>query len=452
MEFIKSQKFRKFILIFFVLFFASYLLYQVCMANYMPVKTETALLKTVEKGIDTTVFVVRDEHYMNTNNSTNIKVPLVNDGERIANGECIAAEFTSKEDADRFVKAREIEQMIEKYETLKSRERINISDIKTYDNDTNSLFDDYIEEISSGNFNEARKKIDDFCDRLTSRQIAMGEEVECDALITQLKSELSKTGKPNPSYIYSDSTGYYLSNVDGYENVIDYSSIDKITTKQIEEAISTKKEPDNTSVGKIVNNFNWYMLCSVKSKDVENLNVGDTVTVRFKNAASMDEEVSVYAINREEKEKVSLVLKSNSVTSKSFPLRIEEVKIITETFDGYKIDKDALRTLDGANGVYILRGRIVGFRRVTILHTEENYVVVRTKEKEQEWLTQTQEAIDIEEYKENSIISERNREESQRIIDSESAYSAYEYLENRYISLYDEVIVEGRDIYAGKLV
>ena len=414
-------------------------------------KKQTALLKTVEDGIDTTVFIVRDEAYLGKIDSNKTSVSLVSDGERVAENEIIAAQFSSEEEAENYKKKLYYQNELDRYNSLLNQKKINISDILSYDLQMNDLFQKYVDSIRTNTFTDARESISDYCSKLTSRQSAMGGEIVLDEIINDLNSKLNKLRNIEPDFIISKSTGYFVNGVDGYENIIKYEDVLNVTTQKIEEAIKSEKNPDESYAGKIINHFNWYMVCSVTSKDVQNIKVGDTVDVRFQNAASMDEKVQVAAINTEGKDKVALVLKCNNVTSKVFPLRKEKVKIITDTFEGYSISKKAVRSLDGYNGVYVLRGKIINFRYVDIIYSDNENVIVRTYEDENRIIAEKkeQEKSSADDGTDRDIA--RRTEESDDIIVSENSHQSLIDI-GKYIKLYDEVIVKGSDLSDGKLV
>ena len=442
-----KTKFLKYFSIFLIIFLALYLTYRVISLNNGNYKTQTTLLKTVEEGIDTTVFIVRDEAYLNSIDSKKTSVSLISDGERVAENEIISALFDSEEDAENYKKRLFYESELERYNSLLTQERINISDIMTYDSKTDDLFTKYIENIRNNSFDEARDNITDFCSKLTSRQSAMGVEIDLDSIISNINSKINSLKGPDPELVLSESTGYFVNGIDGYEDVLEYDDIKNVTTDMIEKAIKTDKKPDNNYAGKIINNFSWYMVCSVTTKDVQNIDEGDYVYVRFLNSASEDEKAEVVAVNRESKDKVALVLKCNNVTSKVFPLRKEKVKIITNTLEGYAVSKDAVRSQNGENGVYILRGKIINFRYIDIIYTDEDYVLVRPYDEESNLIYQ------LKQLKKENESDENNRRISngEKTTDSDEIHIP-DIEMSKYIRLYDEVIIKGSDLSDGKLV
>ena len=86
-------------------------------------------------------------------------------------------------------------------------------------------------------------------------------------------------------------------------------------------------------------------------------------------------------------------------------MRKINIKIHTEEYAGYEIDRKALRTVDGEVGVYVQLGNVVRFKKVDIVYSDDSLVLSKKKEGE-----------------------------------------------SGYVCLYDEVIIEGTDLYDGKII
>lgn len=441
------------VLVYAVAFFMiAYLIYLAFDANYSPVQTEIATMKTVEKSISTKVFIVRDENYI-SGNATGTIVPLVEDGQRVAEGQDIAAIFSSDADASKYVELNKINEELERFENIEAAEKLNIRDIATYDQTTNDEFLSLVESIADGDYSSVSTYAYSVRDRVTSRQISLGYDVDTSSVLSELKAEASALSTAQPTYLAADNTGYYINSTDGYENVIDYSSIKKLTTSQIEKVLKSKPDESKISnIGKLVNNFNWYVVASVERNDIDEVYVGKSVKVRFLDSAAEDVEMTVAAINTDLNGKAALVLSCNKISAGTSQLRIENAEIILDTISGYRVPKEALRTLDGVNGVYIKRGNLVNFRRITTLYTGDDYVIARTYEAENSAYEAEMDEINEENRIYTAQLSERYREEPGWIIECEDLYSRSKLLQKSYIKLYDEVIVEGNGLYDNKIV
>ena len=429
-----------------------YIAYTALKANFSSVKTEVALMKTVEKSISTKVFIVRDEQYISSNISGTV-VPLVEDGQRVGEGQDIAAVFTNDTDAGKYVELQKINEECARFENIEASDKLNIRDMSTYDQTTNEEFLNLVESISKGDYEEIENYAFAVRDRETSRQISLGYNINTAGFISSLKAEAAKINVPKPTYLKADNTGYYISSSDGYENIIKYSDVTKLTVSQVNKALNAK--PDESKIsnrGKLVNNFNWYVVATVDRTDIDSAKTGDSVKIRFLDSSAGDVSATIAAINADSAGKVALVLKCNIISADTSQLRIENAEIILDTIIGYRIPKEALRTVDGVNGVYIKRGNLVNFRRITTLYTGDDYVIARTYEEETSNYAEDMDIIEEENRIYTAQISQRYREEPGWIIKKEDLYSRSKMLQVSYIKLYDEVIIEGKGLYDNKIV
>ncbi|MBP3330770.1 MAG: hypothetical protein J6L89_08055 [Clostridia bacterium] len=433
-------------------FMIVYLIYLALDANYSPVKTEVATMKTVEKSISTKVFIVRDENYISAKASGTV-VPLVEDGQRVGEGQEIAAVFADDKDADKYVELEQIYSELERFENIAAADKMNIRDITTYDQTTNEEFLNLVEAIADADYALVKTHAYSVRDRETSRQISLGYDVDTSDVLSQLSTKAAAMGTIEPSYLIADNTGYYINSTDGYENVIKYSDVKNISVSQAQKALkATPDESKISNIGKLVNNFNWYVVAVVERNDVSSVSVGGNVKVRFLDSSADDVEMTVSAINPDSNGKVALVLRCNTITSDTSQLRVENAEIILETISGYRIPREALRTVDGVNGVYIKRGNLINFRRVTTLYTGDDYVVARTYEAENANYVAEMGEISEENRIYTAQLAERHKEEPDWIIEREDLYSRAKLLQKSYIKLYDEVIVEGKGLYDNRIV
>ena len=206
----------------------------------------------------------------------------------------------------------------------------------------------------------------------------------------------------------ANNPGYYISTVDGYENAVSYTGVLNLTTDKIDALIdgSTLPNADNSSyMGKLVDAFNWYILCVIDYKDAASLKVGGKITVEFTGTTAEPLSADVVKINDAADGRTSIILKCNLMNKKYAVLRKNPVKLIFNTYTGYQVNNKAVREINGQKGVYVLNGNIVKFKKINIVYSDSEY----------------------------SICS---------VPDGESGY----------LKQYDEIIVEGTDLYDGKIL
>ncbi|MBR6512280.1 MAG: hypothetical protein IKT24_02250, partial [Clostridia bacterium] len=171
-------------------------------------------------------------------------------------------------------------------------------------------------------------------------------------------------------------------------------------------AAEPKAVPED-AVGRIVKEFNWYLITVVESKQVSGLKTGRSITVNlpYSSISSIDAKVYAMSENRDTGE-IALVLSCNLMNPDVASLRHEAAEIVIASHTGLKIPTSALRVNDdGDKGVYVLSGNIAKFKKVNIIYSEKDFVLSKAEEGQ-----------------------------------------------DGYVRLYDNIITEGKDLYDGKVV
>lgn len=383
-----------------------YFIYQVVKINTNPYKTEIAIERQVQSTISTKAFIVRDETYITANNSGTI-VSIAEDGKRVASGDDVAVVFQNESSAGTYVRMRELEKEIEYYKQLKNR----VGNGKNAPSAYNKLIDDACIAFISASRDKIGSDFDetltDLRDAITARQLAVGEELSVDAKLAELEAELVSLNQSATKYstIKSPNSGYYIGSVDGYENSISYNDAKNVNCAQISSLLSSSRKdvPDGV-MGKLVDSFDWYFLCNVSFNDSGKIVVGSTIDVRVPNTTVGTIKCTVVNKGNKEGDQVAVVLKCNIMNRDVANLRIHDIEIIVEDYVGIRIKNNAIREENGQKGVYVQSGNIIRFKKVNILHSSEEFTVVE--------------------------------------IVNDSAY----------VKQYDTIIVEGVDLYDGKVI
>lgn len=385
-----------------------YFVYQVIQMNSSPYKTEIALEREIKSTVSANAFVVRDESYITAENTKGTVVSIAEDGKRVAGGDAVAVIFPNAQSAAAYARTNEIEKEIEYYKQLKNRVGLGTNAPSSYNDMINSACINLI-NASRGEFGSSfSDALTDFRDAITTKQLAVGEELSVDAKLTELEAELLELQSKAVGYttVASPNPGYYIGSVDGYENTVDYGSVMDVNCEKISSLLSSQKQDVSQNVmGKLVDAFDWYLLCNIPYNSSGALEVGETVKVDVVNAAVGTIQCTVAFKGDKEGEQVALVLKCNAMNHNVTNLRIEKIEIVTEEYTGIRINNKAIREQDGEKGVYVRNGNIIRFKKINILYSTEDYSVIEK-------------------------------------IDNDSSY----------VKQYDTVITEGVNLYDGKVV
>ena len=390
------------------------LCYEIYSLSTPKVKTQTAIAATHKDSISTKMFAVRDESLISGSSVSGTLVSVVDDGERVAGGQAIAAAFANDAAAADYVELERLKDELKRYENLNSQQNLMTLDVSKINSDADLLFYDMLDTVRSGELGALNDAAERFSDKLTAKQILVNGNIDFSEQISSLTSRIQnlKSGIGNISYIKADDTGYYVSSADGYEGVLDVSKITQLKSSDVKAALSAKPASvSSDNIGKLIHGYNWYFVCVVSLSDALKLDTGDSVNLLCDNVSRGYISATVHHKSEEENGEVVLAFVSNIMDEDISRLRIEDVQIIVSETDGLRVSKDAVRVVDGVQGVYVLTGNIVAFKRLDVIYTGDDYVI------------------------------------SKKIYDTVKDDNNIPY-----VKLYDEVIVEGKDLSDGKII
>lgn len=388
-------------------------IYGVFGSNDSSVKTEVVYEKMSFTSINTRVFVVRDEKVIGKETSATV-IPLIKDGSKVAKGDLFSIICDNTEDASAYLEAERIKENIARYEQFSNKQSLSVIDIEKLDKEIDLIFANMLDSANKQNFSDYTEFADSLKDNLTNRQIAVGvQNIDVDAKIAALKLKLAELEVKELSTrkLFSEHAGYFVSKTDGNENTIPFNNFENITAAEIEQAIfGVNNVAIAETSGKIITGFNWYLLAAINNAEIGELKVGDKKEILVGKNAEVALRATVYSINRLSGDKTSVLFVCNQMNETYAHLRAEDAQIVMSRYTGYKISNTAIRTKDNVKGVYVVRNNVVVFRKLNILESQETYSIAEIPPNKP----------DNEGYKN--------------------------------IKLYDEIIVEGKNLYEGKVV
>lgn len=376
--------------------------------------TQTTYEQTVLETIDAEMFVIRDETIL-TVSSSGVTVPLADNGERVSKDSAIAAVFTSEAAAENYVKLESLNAKLKAYQKIDGQLSIANIDLDKLTEEIDSDFKSMLDAAYDNDFSDLGDDKLSFSEKLSRRQISLGEDVDCSAKIAQLQSEISALNSSSvPSEIITaEFSGYYVSKEDGFENLITVDDIDSLTPEILEEALkSDKKEPASGSIGKIIDGYNWYIATIVDSSKAVEFSQNKTVRLIFGDSDEDSVNTYIHSIKNVSDSESLVIFRCNLMNEEVSALRKVDGKIVVNEYTGLKVNRDAVRLDENGNeGVYVRRGNIVNFRSLNIIYSEDAFVIASVP----------------------------------------AADSGIE-LEYTHLKLYDEVIVSGKELKDGMVI
>lgn len=401
-------------------------------ANFSMVHTQLATYETVTHTIKTTGYMLRNETYITNDQGGTVAFDFPNGGSVGANG-TVAKIYNSESDAAAQKKITQIDEEISKLQKLNSNGNLTGASVESINSVILSRVTDLVNDVHNNDLYDIAAAKSNILFSINQRQITTGAVENFNDRISALQAERDNldagAGKP-VSEIISPSAGYFISYEDGYENAYDYKKAGKMTPDQLNKLQSQEpqKVPSNV-IGKVISNLNWYICCPVSKEDALKFNENyDNVKVKMPYASTESIPVNVIAVNQDKKSgKAVIVLECKNMSGALATLRNETVLIDVESYSGIKVPKKALHedtvvksveNNDGTTssekkkvqGIYVLYSNELVFKQVDVIYSDEDFVI-------------------CSEHPDEGIL-----------------------FNGETVELYDKIVTEGSDLYAGKIV
>lgn len=376
--------------------------------------TETADEVVEQEKLELKAFLVRDEEYINQK-KTGTVVPLIKDGMRVASGDAVARVCASDEDAANVSALLEAKESLARYQEISEQTELNALDMEKLNKTIDASFTELVKTSNSGDFSELSRNIEELENKLASKQILKDGTIDLTAKFNELNSKIQtlESKSINTSDVIAPLSGYYISNLDGYENAMDYNKISDLTVSEAEKLFEKKPGDVSGQMGKIVGSYKWYLVTVMDSKYSLLMSEGEKMKINMPYYGFKNVEVVVEKISTTQNDKVAVAFSCNMMNETYANMRTEDIELVFKEYTGYKINSSAIRREKDEKGkevdvVYILRGDIMNARVIDIIYDAGDYVIVSEESK---------------------------------------ATSGY-----RPIKRYDEVIVKGRNLSDGKSI
>lgn len=178
--------------------------------------------------------------------------------------------------------------------------------------------------------------------------------------------------------VYADAGGYYYRSVDGYETVFSAASVDSLTVdafRAMKQAEPASYAGDSRTAGKLITDHTWYVVVETDSATASAFTSGQTYGLRFLGVDQALDMKLHRTVTSSREDAVLLIFTSNRISPDFSYTRCQRVEITSCTGEGYAVPQKAVRNIDGVTGVYVLDRYVVRFRRISILGEENGMYI-----------------------------------------------------------------------------
>lgn len=227
------------------------------------------------------------------------------------------------------------------------------------------------------------EKVTDATVDYTDRIVALEDE------IARLNAQLAA---PEMT-ITADRSAYFVSFVDGYEDILTVDNRRTLTPEQIasvsDDGTGVDAGVQGQAIGKLIDDYKWYIVGVFDNRKLR-LSEGDTATVRLESIPQTVQVRVESLFSTGDIGQTQCIFLCDQLTHDTVQHRTERVEIIRDTVEGIRVPRSAIRfktlteevtdeegktstVTNDYMGVYVLVGETAEFRKIDVIYEDENY-------------------------------------------------------------------------------
>ena len=339
---------------------------------------------------------------------------VISEGEKLSKGQTIANVYSTDSEFRVQEQIQNINRKIAVLEDSSVENNYFTMNVNKIDEGINEMLVNYREDVVSGDFSLALQRRDELLVALNKRYLVVNSLTGFDDMISVLegkKSSLTSNISQTKDSVTAPISGYFFSDVDGYENILTPQLLEDVTVESMLNAVKgTPESYSDKTVGKIISGFEWYTVCVVDDITALKFNSGEYYNISY--PYSIGTTISsklISKVTQPDKDETLLIFMSDKNLNDFNFMREQTVEVTLSSYSGLRIKKEALRIVDGQEGVYILDGNTIEFKRAKKIYENDGYYVISSSDPDEE----------------NKV---------------------------PYIEMYDAVINNGKELYDGKVI
>lgn len=392
---------------------------------------ETAVLYTMSDSVDMEGLVLFEETLVEGRGEFGY---LVEDGERVSAGTPVAEIYTNADQSGIRSRLKTIDGQIA---LLEKSQNTSASQVDMLITQRSTALYDLLDGVDRLKLDDVSDSKEDYLTAQNKIQITTGEAENFNARIQELETqrEALATRLGAPEQITAPAGGYFIDAQKAAVLSVGMEEALELSPSEFAERLKDGVEQTTEDhVGKIVSSYQWYFCGSCSLEEGERFANVKSVSICFPGRAETLLPATVVKVEKDaENDLAKVTLKCEYIGAEVLTLGQETARIIFESYTGLRINADAIRMIkeevqitqpassqteggetgqilnseNFVRGVYVKYGNVAKFRRITTLYDGGAYILVPV----------------------NGKVGTSNE-----------------------VRMYDEIIVEGTDLYDGKLL
>ena len=332
-------------------------------------------------------YIIREETVVKGQNYKNGMVKIKNEGEKVAKGDSVFIYYSSGEEE---LKNKIAELDVEIQSLMQNEKSSFPSDVKLLESQIEKELDSIYGVNNAQKIQEYKKNINSYITK--KAKISSPSNSRLKELLSQ-REEYENRLTSDSENVNAPESGIVSYRVDGLESVLTTEDFTKFNKSFLQDLkLKTGQTvASNEEVGKIINNYQCYIVFNSNTNEAKNSKVGDTIKIRVQNSDTL--KASVENIIDEDDESKTITVKIANDVEKLIAYRKISFDIIWWDAEGFRIPNEAIKEENGLS--YVVRNRNGYYNKmlVKILKQNDEYCIVRqykTEELEELGFTSSQ--------------------------------------------------------------
>lgn len=349
-----------------------YIGYQVAANLTQSIQTMDAMEVTVEELVSARGWFIRQQTVVEGGSGSAAEY-LVEDGEKVAQGQPLAVFFSGDEARLSYRETDLLRQRLSALEYAYSMVTSGVDSLKM-----DELIFDNVESISR-KLSQGDAQVDGEYSAMqqlvASRGATENDRESFESQIALLRQEIAESQRVHEAgstQLKAPLSGYFAGGLDGYEAALTPQMLDSLTPNQLKNLQPQTQE----GVGSISTGFCWYYAVALTEEQAAPLRGRERLEVSFHELSSEPLEMEVYRLDTGADGQAILILKSTRMEKAYLTARESDIDIVVQRHTGLRIPSRALRQQDGQWGVFVLSGSLVTFKPVEWSYSTESYFLI----------------------------------------------------------------------------
>ncbi len=366
--------------------------------------TETALFSDAIASKEFKGVFIRSEKAV-TYSGNGVLSYNVSDGGKTGGGTIIAEVYPDEEQIARNRQIAQLEKELDILKKIQNPGTLESAQPASLSENINESFRSMIYSRDMKDFSTLKREMESLLVEMSTYQIITKQVTGFNQQIIDINAQLAdlRSAAVSPSEIIkSDSSAYFVSYCDGYEDELTPERLDELTAAEIN-SIADRKSDEPTVVGKLIDGYSWH-LAGVIDNSRKQYAIGDYVELKFDSSNEVYDAVITDIRDEGDPAKSVIIIQCSRFSEELVSHRAEKCELIKGEYHGLKVPREAIRFVEekqqttgedgevvaesssSLKGVYILKGEQKLFKKIDVIYEGSDYVLSKAHEEDSSYL------------------------------------------------------------------